>query len=358
MSFRIGIDDYFVRDDSKHEEDEDIQPRCTKPLQHRKYDKRGFLEHFLKNERRRDDNMLELTREPHGLRFGEWKISYDLSSFLPKEDVEAVDHRSSLTHYLIYEVDNTGHADTSNLRKIQEARSRAETIWQLLSLSGLPDGDKNLVGRIAIVIEPSPVLLGVLHYTMSDFFDMNEALSILRAERSTIRMNQAFHEDERRSRTCVVSFNQLTCVEIGHVPSHWQLSDGSAHVGPWSQELHLSRCCTTVAFHLGGPIIGRLRNKSTRLPAVFEKYGSIYSALADWQVLSIEANPDWLSTIRGDPGSKRYLSGPEAFLSRILVCLEDFWRRSDVMISRLSELIQPPVSGHARIDLEVLRMLI
>ena len=58
--------------------------------------------------------------------------------------------------------------------------SRAKNIWERIQkVNADPKKERKAVGRITIVHEPSPLLFGALHYTMSKHFDVDELFQLL-----------------------------------------------------------------------------------------------------------------------------------------------------------------------------------
>ncbi|KAI6710600.1 hypothetical protein JHW43_006870 [Diplocarpon mali] len=101
------------------------------------------------------------------------------------------------THYSVFDVGTDG-APLSR-REVVKAGTKSidSAVWQAIrDLNADLDAQRPVVGRITIVREPSPIILGALHLTMNKYFDMDEIFKYLVDEdKSTAEF--MFNEDMR-----------------------------------------------------------------------------------------------------------------------------------------------------------------
>lgn len=94
--------------------------------------------------------------------------------------------RSHLSHYSILDVGNDGVPLPILIASERSPPSRTVDIWRRISsMNADPARQKQAVGRITIVREPSPLLYAALHYTMKDHFDMDRIFEMLEANNKT-----------------------------------------------------------------------------------------------------------------------------------------------------------------------------
>ena len=124
-------------------------------------------------------------------------------------------------------------------------------------------------------------------------------------------------------------------------PMAWQKADAETN----SSETHipLSRCSSVIALSLGGEPVGEVKNKGRR---VDRKKGDVFDPFAPWRVLSIQAYPDWKSSIHSHDSTKHYVNGPEAFLVTLKAEFEDAQKRLLEVYNRICDLVRLPVRSN------------
>ena len=153
-------------DESESDDDESLFVQQTLPAE--TYDEEGLRRHIL------EYDWTEAGKEILG------DIVEDRKALkrplFPRTPVSVTDK----LHHSIFDVGNDGApleiisaADTGT-------RSKAQTIWNNISeLNANPEKERQAVGRITIVREPSPILFAALHYTMHKHFDVDEMFQLL-----------------------------------------------------------------------------------------------------------------------------------------------------------------------------------
>lgn len=121
-------------------------------------------------------------------------------------------------------------------------------------------------------------------------------------------------------------------------PMAWQKAD--EELGESEIHVPVSRCSSIVALSLGGDPISKVRNRGRR---VDRKTGDIFDPFAPWHVLSIQAYPDWKSSIDSHDSTKHYVNGPEAFLVTLKAEFKDVQKRLLEVYNRISDLVRTPV---------------
>ena len=82
--------------------------------------------------------------------------------------------------------------------------SRAVDIWERIrKINADPTKERKAVGRITIIHEPSPLLFGALHYTMSNHFDVDELFQLLVDTRTEARPHRPFSLNSKHRNTFV-----------------------------------------------------------------------------------------------------------------------------------------------------------
>ena len=218
--------------------------------------------------------------------------------------------------------------------------SRALAIWnQIKSINAGPKEQRVAVGRITIVREPSPLLFAALHYTMREHFDMDEAFQLLVDEKTRALPHRPFDPDPKHRRTFVFKFEYFTIVGDECVPMTWQRADERADVAAKQGHVPISRCCSVVALWLGGETVSNIRNRNRRIS---RKIGDVYDPFSPWHVLSVQAYPDWKSSIHSHDSTKHYVNGPEAFLITLRAEFKDAQKRLKEVYNRISDLVRSP----------------
>ncbi|PBP25214.1 hypothetical protein BUE80_DR003680 [Diplocarpon rosae] len=249
------------------------------------------------------------------------------------------------SHYSVFDVCTDG-APLSR-REVVKAGTKSidSAVWQAIQdLNADPDAQRPAVGRIFIVREPSPIILGALHLTMNKYFDMDEIFKYLVDEDKSNAhlLNRSFSPDERRQRSFIFEFDYFTLVGEGVQPMPWQRSDSAEKVLKKSKEhIPISRCSSVVALFLGGLPVRKLRNAARRAKT---KYGFVHDPWAAWHVLNIQCYPDHKHSIDAHDSTKHYVNGPEAFLHTLLAEFKDAQKRFEDIYIKISKLVIPPVA--------------
>ena len=245
--------------------------------------------------------------------------------------------RRYLTQCLL--VGNDG-APLRILHNSKTPTSRALDIWnQIKSINAGSEEQRLAVGRITIIREPSPLLFAALHYTMKDHFDMDEAFQLLVDEKTKAIPHRPFDLDPLHRRTFVFTFEYFTIVGDECVPMKWQRADERADIGAMEGHVPISRCCSVVALWLGGEPVSKIRNRNRRIS---RKIGDVYDPFSPWHVLSLQAYPDWKSSIHSHDSTKHYVNGPEAFLITLRAEFKDAQKRLMEVYHRISDLVRSP----------------
>ncbi len=218
--------------------------------------------------------------------------------------------------------------------------SRALRIWDHIKSINAESHEQRLaVGRITIVREPSPLLFAALHYTMRDHFDMDEAFQLLVDDKTTVLPHRPFDLNPIHQRTFVFSFDYFTIVGDECVPMKWQRADENADVGLMEGHVPISRCSSVVALWLGGELVSKIKNRNRKIS---RKIGDVYDPFSPWHVLSMQAYPDWKSSIHSHDSTKHYVNGPEAFLITLRAEFKDAQKRLMEVYNRISDLVRSP----------------
>ncbi|KAI4242519.1 MAG: hypothetical protein LQ352_007220 [Teloschistes flavicans] len=247
-----------------------------------------------------------------------------------------VEDRSHLSHYSIFDVGKDG-APLEAQKPGQKPMSRAQTIWNnLKGINADESRQREAVGRITIVREPSPLLFAALHYTMHQHFDMEEIFTMLVEDKTKAHAHRPFSTDERHQRTFVFTLDFFTIIGEECQPMSWQRSDEDD-----STETHvpLSRCSSVIALSLSGPPARQVKNKARRAE---RKTGNIFDPFAPWRVLSIQSYPDWKHTIDSHNSTRHYVNGPEAFIITLRAEFRDAQKRLLEVYNRISDLVKMP----------------
>ena len=214
-------------------------------------------------------------------------------------------------------------------------------IWKRITrINANPERQKQAVGRITIVREPSPMLFAALHYTMKDHFDMDKIFEMLEANGKTKAFPHSPWADNPKHRnTFVFNFEYYTIVGDECVPMKWQRAD--EELGGSETHVPVSRCSSIVALALEGKPISKIRHKGRRNP-LGRREGEIFDPFSPWHCLSIQAYPDWRSSIHSHDSTKHYVNGPEAFLMTLRAEFKDAQKRLMDVYHRISDLITTP----------------
>ncbi|KAG4433777.1 hypothetical protein IFR05_010744 [Cadophora sp. M221] len=263
------------------------------------------------------------------------------------------DERWHLSHYSVFDVSTDG-APLSRREAVKDGTTSIDSaVWQAIQdLNADPDSQRPAVGRITIVREPSPVMLGALHLANNKDFDVDELFQYLVEEdKSTAHIpGRSFSPDHRRQRSFVFEFDYFTIVGDEVQPMPWQRSDSAEKILRKGEgHIPISRCSSVVALSLGGHPIRKLRNPARKART---QHGFVYDPWAPWQVLNIQCYPDHKHSMDSHDSTKHYVNGPEAFLHTLLAEFRDAQKRFEDIYRKISKLVTPPAdfmfSGNLR----------
>ncbi|KAG0647248.1 hypothetical protein D0Z07_7222 [Hyphodiscus hymeniophilus] len=248
--------------------------------------------------------------------------------------------RSHNSHYSVFDVGADG-APLSRHEVVKPGTTSIDSaIWQAIQDLNTGSADqRKAVGRISIIREPSPIILGALHLTMNSHFDMDEIfIHLISSEASSAHISdRAFSADARRQRSFIFNFDYYTVIGDGCAPMPWQLTDIIPKKS--SEHIPISRCSSIVALSLTGGYIKKLKNSARRAKT---QYGYVYDPWASWHVLNIQCYPDHKHSMDSHDSTKHYVNGPEAFLTTLLAEFKDAQKRFEEIYNKISKLVTPP----------------
>lgn len=196
------------------------------------------------------------------------------------------------------------------------------------------------MGRITIVREPSPLLFAALHYTMRDHFDMDRIFEMLEKNNKTKAFpHQPWADDPKHRKTFVFTLEYFTIVGDECVPMIWQKAD--EELGGSETHVPVSRCSSIVALALEAKPVTKIRHKGRRNP-LGRREGEVFDPFSPWHVLSMQAYPDWKSSVDSHDSTKHYVNGPEAFLMTLRAEFKDAQKRLMEVYNRISDLVTTP----------------
>ncbi|KAJ0160993.1 hypothetical protein CTA2_6964 [Colletotrichum tanaceti] len=260
----------------------------------------------------------------------------------------------------LYDVDTKGaprHVGKQSDRQPQGAASDvapspsqivdAPTVWN--ALKGI-HADGQAVGLVTILQEPSALMLGALHMTMSPYFDMTELLNHFITDhenngKTTAHVHRAFARDPSpshlRQRSFFFVFKYYTVVGDGLEPAPFQKYDKRPPDRRSRDHIDIAECSSILALSLSGP--PRQSVKQTRRREGPQE-GFLFDTFAPWHLLSIQSFPDDEHTLRGGDAEsqKTFFSGPWAFLDALVTEYRDATKRNLALHARIAKLITPP----------------
>ncbi|KAE9369731.1 hypothetical protein N431DRAFT_52754 [Stipitochalara longipes BDJ] len=266
------------------------------------------------------------------------------------------------SHYSVFDVGTDG-APLSRSEVVEKGSSIDSAIWQAIqvrrgiilnvlyeakyrqNLNSDPESQQPAVGRITIVREPSPIILGALHLTMNQDFEMDELFELLVTEGTThaYALNRNFSHEKRIQRSFVFKFDYFTIVGEGLQPMPWQQSDTAERLQNRPHDhIPISRCCSVVALSLSGDPVKRLRNNTRKARKEHTDHGNVYDPWAPWHVLNIQCYPDHKHSLEVHDSTKHYVNGPEAFMNTLLAEFQDAENRFSDLYKKISKLVIPP----------------
>ncbi|KAK3689860.1 hypothetical protein B0T22DRAFT_528634 [Podospora appendiculata] len=252
-----------------------------------------------------------------------------LSSFRPPEDGPY-----SNATYEVYDVDKHSmpkpkHTDNGDREGVLDASTVWETIQEVNS-----SGDA--LGRMTILQEPTPLMLGAAHLTMRKHFDMDELLYHLvdpaggSKGNTKAYMDRAFESEPLKQRSFFFVFKYYTVVGEGLTPAPWQAFDSRPQDRRSDDHIDLAECSSILALSLGGePTNKKVRPKARRRRAAAQT-GALYDINAPWHLLSVQRHP------------KPLYNGPYAFLDSLGVEYRDAVKRYTLLNDMITRLITPP----------------
>ena len=162
---------------------------------------------------------------------------------------------------------------------------------------------------------------------------------LLDGHRTMAYQHRPWDDDPRHRRSFVFTFEYYTIVGDECLPMKWQLSDEEL-VGS-NTHIPISRCASVIALSLSGEPVSRLRHKGRRHP-LGRKEGEIFDPFSPWHVVSMQAYPDWKSSIDSHDSTKHYVNGPEAFLMTLRAEFKDAQKRLMEVYARIAGLVTTP----------------
>ncbi|RVX65848.1 hypothetical protein B0A52_10305 [Exophiala mesophila] len=269
---------------------------------------------------------------------------------------DLLDNVSILSNFGIFHKDrhlhltgaNHQHADIYHVSTdgapLRHSRGDSEegplATWEALKCINTDNSRKLAVGRIIVLREPPSSLLAALHLTMKDHFDMDSIYRLLIDDDTPTRaITKGFLKtDHRRQRSIVFVFKYHTVVGEGRAPLPWQSHDDNIEERK-GDNIALSTCSAVVALSLAGRPSHTLRRNSRKTKSIV---GQIYDPFAPWHVLSIQAFPDWKSSVETHNTNHHYVNGPDAFLVTLLAEYRDAVKRFKEVHRQITHLATPP----------------
>ena len=248
-----------------------------------------------------------------------------------------VDDRSHLTHYQVFDVGPDGAPLPLDFTNIEQESSKAQAVWRAISEINQPPKECLATGRISIVREPSPILFGAVHHTMSKHFDVDDLFRhLVETEGSSATMHRAFDEDPRRQKSFIFNFEYFTIIGRDCKPMKWQLADQQEERS--ASHISITRCSSVVALALDGPAVRKVRNPSRQAT---NSHGFAYDPWSAWHVLNLQCYPDWNASLDVHETSNHYVNGVEAFLVTVLGELRDAQKRFEEIHKAIKVMIMP-----------------
>lgn len=190
----IGLDSVItssasrVTGEGSDDEEDGDEYYVQTPLEQQQYDHNGLREHL---------RSFKFSSASRSLLGG----ILDDSGFLSKPTLfpthnGSVADRSHLSHHQVFEVGTDGAPLSIELPQSERPPSNALLIWNTIKDVNITKSDdsreRNAVGRISVLQEPSPILFGAIHYTMHRYFDVDELYRhLLSPEGSSANLHRA-----------------------------------------------------------------------------------------------------------------------------------------------------------------------
>ncbi|KAK3347918.1 hypothetical protein B0H65DRAFT_571344 [Neurospora tetraspora] len=250
--------------------------------------------------------------------------------------------------YEVYEIPGSG-----DQKCIPEAKHKenGEDSQQTLSVKSvwntLKEVNKNgeVVGRITILQEVPPLVLGAVHMTMQKHFDMDELFQHLisnegNSGKTKAYMDRTTESNPLRQRTFFFVFKYYTVVNKNKcTPAPWQRYDTRPADRKWPDHVDIAECSSILALSLGGDPIKKYRARVKKRDI---KDHVIFDTSAPWQLLSIQCFPDDEHTMRSKGSNRPLCNGPFAFLDSLALEYHDAVTRYSQINDEVTKLITPP----------------
>ncbi|KAK0625298.1 hypothetical protein B0T17DRAFT_492557 [Bombardia bombarda] len=199
------------------------------------------------------------------------------------------------------------------------------------------------VGRMTILQEPSPLMLGAAHLTMKRHFDMHELFEHListagNAGQTKAFMNRAYESEPLRQRSFFFVFKYYTVLGDELTPAPWQAYDSRPPDRRSPDHIDITEASSVLALSLGGPPTGTVTSRVRRRKV----QGAVYDAFAPWHLLSIQCFPDDQHSMRSEDSEKPFYNGPYAFLDSLAAEYRDAMKRYTQLNELITKLITPP----------------
>ena len=246
--------------------------------------------------------------------------------------------------YEVYDVNHGGRAVPVH-EQINDAEGvEAATVWETLK----EVSSEGTVGRITILQEPSPLMLGAAHMTMARHFDMDELYrhlitTDLNKGKTRAYVDRAFEPTETRRRTFFFVFKYFTVVGEGLKSARFQKFDYRPPDKRSIDHIDITECSSVLALSLEGEPIEKVTRNNRRQRKKAEE-GYVYHPFAPWHLLSIQCFPDNAHSLRSEDLGKQFVSGPYAFLDTLAAEYRDAVKRYATLNEMITKLITPPVS--------------
>ena len=159
--------------------------------------------------------------------------------------------------------------------------------------------------------------------------------------------HRPWSDDPRHRRSFVFTFEYFTIIGDECQPMKWQRAD--EQLDESSTHIPISRCASVIALSFEGEPISRLRHRGRRNP-LGRKEGEVFDPFSPWLVMSMQAYPDWRSTVNSHDSTKHYVNGPEAFLMTLRAEFKDAQKRLMDVYNRISDLVTTPADFMFRQD--------
>jgi hypothetical protein len=257
-----------------------------------------------------------------------------------------VDEGDLDTHptYEVYDIDHGGLAVAQHEKNDETEGVEAATVWETLK----EVSSEGAVGRITILQEPSPLMLGAAHMTMARHFDMDELFRHLITSdgnkgKTRAYVDRAFEPTETRRRTFFFVFKYFTVVGEGLKSAPWQKFDYRPPDIRSIDHIDITECSSVLALSLEGQPIEKVTRNNRRQRKKVEE-GYVYHPFAPWHLLSIQCFPDNAHSLRSEDLHKQFISGPYAFLDTLAAEYRDAVKRYATLNEMITKLITPPVS--------------